>query len=136
MEQETSVIWRLHTVMSARGIRTSTELHRRLIKEGVEITSHQLARIVAKFPERMNTRLLVALTRVLECGLDDLIWLPERAASTPEFGAKLPDSTPSRKRGPLSDVTKLKQRSTKPTHDPLLGPSVADLPSLRDSSDE
>lgn len=65
--------WRLHAVMADRGIRTATELHRRLQPYGVEITSHQLSRIVAKMPERLNTKVLSALMTVLDCSANELI---------------------------------------------------------------
>lgn len=50
------LVWRLHAVMSDRGIRTATELHRRLQHYGVDITSAQLSRIVSKMPARLNLR--------------------------------------------------------------------------------
>ncbi|MCR6480423.1 helix-turn-helix transcriptional regulator [Variovorax sp. ZS18.2.2] len=65
--------WRLHAVMADRGIRTATELHRRLQPYGVEITSHQLSRIVAKMPDRLNTKVLSALMTVLDCSANELI---------------------------------------------------------------
>jgi len=68
-----ALLWRLHTVMSERGIRTSTELHRRLSPYGIDITSHQLSRIVAKMPERLNMQVLAALMTELECEASDLI---------------------------------------------------------------
>lgn len=69
--------WRLHTVMSERGIRTATELRRRLELYGVGITGHQLARIVAKLPARLNTEVLAALMLALDCSASDLISLSE-----------------------------------------------------------
>ncbi|WP_431049682.1 helix-turn-helix domain-containing protein [Roseateles sp. L2-2] len=75
MTEKASVdlVWRLHTVMSERGIRSSTELHRRIVPYGIDITSHQLARIVAKLPERLNMQVLAALMTELDCEASDLI---------------------------------------------------------------
>jgi DNA-binding Xre family transcriptional regulator len=66
------VVWKLHTVMSDRGIRTVTELHRRLEPYGIGITCHQLTRIVAKLPARLNTKVLEALLLELNCDAADL----------------------------------------------------------------
>ena len=65
--------WRLHTVMSSRNIRTATELHRRLEPYDIDITSHQLTRIVAKMPARLNTKVLQALLNILDCEASDLL---------------------------------------------------------------
>lgn len=82
MEQKTSkeLSWRLHTVMSSRGIRTATELHRRLEPYGIDITSHQLSRIVAKLPARLNTDVLAALMTELDCSADELLQLSDKPA--------------------------------------------------------
>jgi DNA-binding Xre family transcriptional regulator len=76
--------WRLHAVMADRGIRTATELHRRLQPYGVDITSHQLSRIVAKMPERLNTRVLSALMTVLDCTANELLRSVALEAVEPE----------------------------------------------------
>ncbi len=72
--------WRLHTVMSERGIRTAAELHRRLQPYGLDITLQQLSRIVAHLPQRLNTTILSALLTALECDAGDLLRLPKQPA--------------------------------------------------------
>jgi DNA-binding Xre family transcriptional regulator len=82
-EQKTAMQlqWRLHTVMSDRGIRTATELYRRLAPYGIDITSHQLSRIVSKMPSRLNTHVLAALMTELKCDASELIRpMPDGAA--------------------------------------------------------
>lgn len=71
------LVWRLHPVMAERNIRTATDLHRRLEPFGIDITSQQLTRIVAKLPARLNTDVLVVLMTALDCEASDLFWLLE-----------------------------------------------------------
>lgn len=93
-EQKTplSIHWKLHTIMSDRGIRTATELHRRLQPYGIRLTSHQLSRVVAGLPARLNTELLAALLTELECTPNDLLRLnaPTALARSPEPCAEPP----------------------------------------------
>src|SRR5689334_14357017 len=67
--------WRLHTVMSERGIRSCAELHRRLQSRKVDITHRQLARIVSQLPQRLSTELVLALMLELDCRADELLRL-------------------------------------------------------------
>lgn len=64
--------WRLRVMMAERGIRTVTELRRRLESLGVEISTQQLNRIVTDLPQRLNTDLFAALLTVLKCTPNDL----------------------------------------------------------------
>lgn len=74
LEPKTSqLVWKLRTVMSDRDIRSATELHRRLEPYGIDITSHQLSRIVSKLPARLNTDVLAALMTELDCEASDLL---------------------------------------------------------------
>lgn len=70
-----ALAWRLHTVMSERGIRTAAELYRRLQPYGIDITIYQLTRIVACLPTRLNTQVLGALMAELRCDASDLLQL-------------------------------------------------------------
>lgn len=72
--------WRLRVMMAERGIRTVTELRRRLEPLGVEISTQQLNRIVTDLPQRLNTDLFAALLTVLRCTPNDLFAV-ERAPS-------------------------------------------------------
>jgi len=66
--------WKLHTVMSDRGIRTATELARRLQRnQGITLTPHQISRVVRKLPQRLNTELFLALILELDCKPSDLL---------------------------------------------------------------
>lgn len=66
--------WKLHTVMSDRGIRTATELARRLQQnQGITLTPHQISRVVRKLPQRLNTELFLALILELDCKPSDLL---------------------------------------------------------------
>lgn len=108
--------WRLHTVMSERGIRTSSELHRRLEPYGIDITSHQLSRIVAKLPLRLNTQVLAALMTELKCEATDLL-VADAADDKP-----LPEALagkPSRAR---------RKKNATVVSDDILGPNITQLP--------
>lgn len=66
--------WKLHTVMSDRGIRTATELARRRQRnQGITLTPHQISRVVRKLPQRLNTELFLALILELDCKPSDLL---------------------------------------------------------------
>ena len=65
--------WRLINMMVERGIRTATELRKRLIKLDVDISSQQMGRFINQFPDRMNTKYLRGVLTVLDCDISDLI---------------------------------------------------------------
>ncbi|MEW8614795.1 MAG: helix-turn-helix transcriptional regulator [Candidatus Thiodiazotropha sp.] len=65
--------WRLLNMMAERRIRTVTELRKRLIELGIDISSQQMGRLVNQFPERMNTTYLRGLLTALDCDISDLI---------------------------------------------------------------
>lgn len=65
--------WRLLNMMAERRIRTVTELRKRLIALGIDISSQQMGRLVNQFPERMNTTYLRGLLTALDCDISDLI---------------------------------------------------------------
>lgn len=65
--------WRLLNMMAERRIRRVTELRKRLLAHGVEISSQQIGRLVNQFPERLNTNYLRGLLTVLDCDISDLI---------------------------------------------------------------
>lgn len=119
MEQKKSkeLNWRLHTVMSSRGIRTATELHRRLEPYGIDITSHQLSRIVAKLPARLNTDVLAALMTELECSADELLQLNDAPAPNTH---ETPKST--------SHQRTRKSSNMNTTPEKVLGPKLSLMP--------
>jgi DNA-binding Xre family transcriptional regulator len=65
--------WRLEILMAECKIRSATELHRKLVNYGYEITSSQLSRIVKDRPERVSTELLDLLLDILKCEIGDLL---------------------------------------------------------------
>ncbi len=66
--------WRLKPLMKSRGIRNVLDLHRRLLEVTPKVVSvPQLYNIVRRVPWRINTRVLLALTEVLDCEISDLI---------------------------------------------------------------
>ena len=73
--------WRLHTVMSERGIRTASELHRRLVGLDVPITHSQVCRTVTHRPERLSIELLAALMHTLDCSASDLLQAARKPAA-------------------------------------------------------
>lgn len=97
--------WRLHPVMAERGIRTATELHRRLQPYDLDITLHQLNRIVTQLPQRLNTRVLAALMATLDCDAGELLRLassttpPRRRAKPVAVPATVPATVPVQEPG-------------------------------------
>lgn len=65
--------WRLRVMMAERGIRTVTELTRRLGDIGIEISTQQMNRIANELPARLPTDVLAGLVTVLRCEVGDLI---------------------------------------------------------------
>lgn len=69
-----TVVWRLQECMSAAGISTVRDLHKKLQSvdgESVDYTS--LARMISQPPARLNLRTLVTLTIVLGCAVTDIL---------------------------------------------------------------
>jgi hypothetical protein len=134
MEHKTAleVEWKLHTVMSDRGIRTATELHRRIEPYGIQITSHQLSRIVSSMPARLNTALFKVLLTELQCEPNDLFRLVE-----PAKPAEAVIDPRARKSGTTPRVAKPREKKTPqpPTvPDAVLGPNIT--PMIRNPTKE
>jgi DNA-binding Xre family transcriptional regulator len=131
MEQKRyKLTWKLHTVMSDRGIRTSTELHRRLEPYGINITSHQLSRIVSILPARLNTEVLNALMTELQCSAADLIQQVE-VPSEAMAAANIPDAPQRKRKTPKVAVPKAPTSPPAPLEPPpptVTGPNVVALP--------
>ena len=120
------LIWRLHTVMSERGIRTATELLRRLQPYGVEITSAQMSRIVAKMPARLNLSILEALMSALDCEASELLRRGPPRPLTDRAGGSAPGNTKSATPA-APPVRKSPKAAVRPVPPNVLGPSVRSL---------
>lgn len=70
-------IWRLPVVMAERRVFKHTELRKLLAGIGIEISTVHVGRIFRDMPELLNTDLLLGLMQVLNCNLDDLIWVED-----------------------------------------------------------
>jgi DNA-binding Xre family transcriptional regulator len=77
------IVLRVREIMASRGIRSVSELHRRLISNGVEISNAQLLRICDNRGDRVNMPVLNGLLNLLECSVHDL------------FGEQIVDSSTS-----------------------------------------
>ena len=66
--------WRLKQIMEERNIKSVTKLHQRLqqVSKGL-VGKSQLYKIVHGLPGRVNTKILLALTEVLDCEVHDLL---------------------------------------------------------------
>ncbi|VTU41901.1 hypothetical protein H6P1_00782 (plasmid) [Variovorax sp. PBL-H6] len=132
------VLWRLHTVMSERGIRTATELSRRLEPYAVGLTRKQLTRIVAGLPSKLNVKLLGALMRELDCDAHELLRLEPTGAppAAGPAGSAKDSARPARGVAPSTPKaprTKHPAASAVPPSVPrdILGPSLASLAFVR-----
>lgn len=65
--------WYARTVMADRGVRSVSELVRRLKEEGVDISVAQLGRLIDGKSKLWNQETIEGLMRVLECELNDLV---------------------------------------------------------------
>ncbi|MCE1274863.1 MAG: helix-turn-helix transcriptional regulator [Chlorobiales bacterium] len=66
--------WRLKQVMQERNIKSVAKLHQLLqqVSKGL-VGKSQLYKIVHRLPGRVNTKVLLALTEVLDCEVHDLL---------------------------------------------------------------
>jgi DNA-binding Xre family transcriptional regulator len=65
--------WRAREVMASRGMFSTTKLIPLLQQRGVHLSSSQVYRLVTEKPERLNVHVLVALTDILDCTMEELI---------------------------------------------------------------
>jgi len=74
--------WKLREVMARRGLFSTTKLSPLLEERGIHLSSSQVYRLVTEKPERLNVQVLVALTDILDCGLNELIVRVDLGAAT------------------------------------------------------
>ncbi len=79
------IVWRLKDLMAQKGITTVADLKLRLDNVAeTAVSQPQLYKIVRRMPARLNTLLLLTLTIVLECGVEDLLMIVDDDASKPK----------------------------------------------------
>jgi DNA-binding Xre family transcriptional regulator len=71
--------WRLEDRMHERGIHQITALQRELERNGIDLSSSQIHRLVTQIPERLNLEVLAALCEILSCSPADLIEVHAKA---------------------------------------------------------
>lgn len=67
------LIWRVRVIMAERGIRSVSELVRRLEQIGVAISVAQLGRLIDGKTRLWNQEVIEGLMEVLQCELSDLL---------------------------------------------------------------
>lgn len=67
------LIWRARIVMAERGVRSVSELMRRLEAIGVAISVAQLGRLIDGKTKSWNVEVIEGMLAVLECDLADLV---------------------------------------------------------------
>jgi DNA-binding Xre family transcriptional regulator len=72
--------WKLRQLMATGGLWKTSELVPLLAAEGVDLSSAQVYRLVAKAPERLSLATLAALCRIFSCTPNDLIEIGTAAA--------------------------------------------------------
>lgn len=123
MNNTTHVTWRLLVMMAERGIRTATDLQRRLQSTGVEISTAQLSRIVNSKPQRLSLELLEGLMTVLECDANALLSSQDDRSTIAQPTERLADRTP-----PRAAPSKRPRKRNVPTAGSATGPKVAPFP--------
>lgn len=72
------LVWQIRECMASAGIKSVTELHRRLkVIDADAVSYSQLAAMVDEMPCRMPMRTLLGLAQVCECHIWDLIAVRE-----------------------------------------------------------
>jgi hypothetical protein len=95
MSELISYEWRLREQMAAVGVFHATDLMPLLEARGIHLSASQVHRLVSERPERLNLRVLVALTDILGCTADDLIIPVKLGAAQPEAEATGTDTATS-----------------------------------------
>ena len=65
--------WNLLEVMASRGMFQTTDLASPLAERQIRLSSSQVYRLVTERPERLSLKILMALTDILDCTMEDLI---------------------------------------------------------------
>lgn len=73
MTNKLGYVWHLRRLMADRGMFATTDLVPLLAERGIMLSREQVYRLVARTPERLNLRVLVALCDILGCRAEDLI---------------------------------------------------------------
>jgi DNA-binding Xre family transcriptional regulator len=111
-------------MMAERGIRTATDLQRRLRVIGIEISTAQLSRIVNSKPQRLSLELLEGLMTVLECDANALLSPQDDARSSiVRQTERLADQAP-----PRAASSKRPRKRKVPIQGSATGPKVAPFP--------
>ncbi|MFN7928938.1 MAG: helix-turn-helix transcriptional regulator [Blastocatellia bacterium] len=123
--QENPLGWNIRVMMAKKKIFSVTELHRRLLQAGVDISSAQLTRIVSELPERMNMKLFAALLEVLDCEPNDLLIRPQQVSKPREGLGTTANLKPARAiTQPRPRVTPLPETDA----EDVTGPKVTPFP--------
>lgn len=104
MRYGNSFEWNLRSVMADRGMYQTTDMQRALSAEGMVLSREQVYRIVTRVPSRLNTDLLVALCRILDCEPNDLISINRHQASNSKQKASGTEGKSSQYAGEISPV--------------------------------
>jgi len=125
MNSTTRVTWRLLVMMAERGIRTATDLQRRLQAIGVDISSAQLSRVINSRPQRLSLDLLEGLMFVLECDANALLDSSDggRAATLPLAQKAVERTTP---KAPPARRPRVRRKGANPVD--VTGPKVTPFP--------
>lgn len=67
------VFLQVRSLMASKNIKTASELHRRLINAGVDISNSQLVRILENTSTRLNMDVVNGLLNLFECSVSELI---------------------------------------------------------------
>jgi DNA-binding Xre family transcriptional regulator len=73
MRRNVGYRWRLREVMAANGLWKTSDLGPLLAERGVELSTAQIYRLVARTPERLALGTLAALCDIFSCTPDDFI---------------------------------------------------------------
>lgn len=83
--------WRLQERMHERGIHQITALQRELERNGIDLSSSQIHRLVTQMPERLNLEVLAALCEILTCSPSELIEVHPKASRRKASGGNVVD---------------------------------------------
>jgi len=79
MTKKLNMTWELRRLLAAQGIYQTTKLGPLLEERGIHLSREQVYRLVTQMPQRLNTRVLLALCEILECEPGALLEVSEVA---------------------------------------------------------
>lgn len=106
--EDLEIYWNLKDLLIAKNIRRPADFQTMLKQYGLNLTYGAVYSLIHEQPVRIPTRTILAIVKMLECDVNELIVIRRKAGDKPAEVKKLEPSKPA-------EVTKLDERRKKIT---------------------